>query len=102
MGTYFYNVGAKKFVGKAANNGGYSPIPMANEVTSSSQVYDNGKVGGYHFILTTNGWTINVANIAQCHGVVSWGNYDQHTDDGGNCVKSFQLVYQLKQLTLKQ
>ena len=101
MGTYFYNVGAKKFVGKAANNGGHSPIPMANEVTSSSQVYDNGKVGGYHFILTTNGWTINVANIAQCHGVVSWGNYDQHTNDGGNCVKIIPVSVSTETVDLK-
>lgn len=79
---YFYNVAADKFVGNnSANNGA---IPLEAMPTNVMEIRDcTSESAAYNFKLSTNRrGALNVANTANCHGIVNWNDGYNRTDEG--------------------
>lgn len=85
-GTYFYNVGANKFIGTSVS-GDSKAVSLTSEIKNAVEVRDKGAHAGYHFLLATNNWALNVAQTYYCHGVVSWEGGYNVLNDIGNCYK---------------
>ena len=81
---YFYNVAADKFVGNNSDNNG--AIPLKAMPTNDMEIRDcTSESAAYNFKLSTNRrGALNVANTANCHGIVNWNDGYGYTTDAGN------------------
>ncbi|MCH5181201.1 MAG: hypothetical protein J1F06_01085 [Prevotellaceae bacterium] len=95
---YLYSIAGNMFVGHS--DGDNDPIPMTETITNTTEIRVKESDDPFRFLLSTNGTgALNVADKANCHGVLNWrGGYNQ-TNDAGN-VFSFIEIGDLEDPTI--
>ncbi len=87
---YMYNIAAKKYVGTATDNN--APIPLATIPHNALSIKASNN-GIYNWVLSVNNFTgaLNVADRANCHGLLNWNGGAGNLDDKGNIYEIIEV-----------